>query len=65
MEKIILFHGTPNEIVIPTHGKGEKNMTMDKGFILQKTLNLQKSGLFAGQTKQMATFISTNLILTD
>lgn len=40
MEKIILFHGTPNEIVILTHGKGEKNMTMDKGFILQKTLNL-------------------------
>ena len=34
LEKIILFHGTPNEIVMPTYGYGDEKHDYGKGFYL-------------------------------
>ena len=42
MEKIILFHGTPDEIVVPTYGKGEKKHDYGQGFYLTENLELAK-----------------------
>ena len=62
MNKITLYHGTPDKIVVPTFGKGEKNTTTDEAFILPKAQTLQKNGQFADQMKQTAMFINMNLI---
>lgn len=32
MGKITLFHGTPDKIVVPTYGKGEKRHDYGMGF---------------------------------
>ena len=42
MEKITLFHGTSNRIVVPTYGLGEKKHDYGKGFYLTDNLNLAK-----------------------
>lgn len=42
MEKIILFHGTSDEIVVPTYGKGEKKHDYGQGFYLTENLELAK-----------------------
>ena len=42
MEKITLFHGTPNRIVVPTYGLGEKKHDYGMGFYLTDNLNLAK-----------------------
>lgn len=42
MEKIILFHGTPDEIVVPTYGKGEKKHDYGQWFYLTENLELAK-----------------------
>lgn len=42
MEKIILFHGTPDEIVVPTYGKGEEKHDYGQGFYLTESLELAK-----------------------
>lgn len=36
MNKITLYHGTPDKIVVPTFGKGEKKHDSDEAFILPK-----------------------------
>lgn len=42
MEKLILFHGTPNRIVVPTFGKGEEKHDYGQGFYLSESINLAK-----------------------
>ena len=42
MEKITLFHGTSNRIVVPTYGLGEKKHDYGMGFYLTDNLNLAK-----------------------
>lgn len=42
MEKIILYHGSPNEIVVPQYGLGEEKHDYGKGFYLTPDTNLAK-----------------------
>ena len=42
MEKLILFHGTPDEIVVPTYGKGEEKHDYGQGFYLTESIDLAK-----------------------
>lgn len=42
MNKITLFHGTPDKIVVPTYGKGEKKHDYGQGFYLTENLDLAK-----------------------
>lgn len=42
MEKITLFHGTSNRIVVPTYGLGEKKHDYGMGVYLTDNLNLAK-----------------------
>lgn len=42
MSKIILYHGTPNEIVVPTFGKGDDRHDYGKGFYLTENIQLAK-----------------------
>ena len=34
MNKLILFYGTPDKIVVPTYGKGEEKHDYGQGFYL-------------------------------
>lgn len=42
MEKIILYHGTPDKVVIPQYGLGEERHDYGKGFYLTENLELAK-----------------------
>lgn len=42
MEKLILFHGTPDEILAPTYGKGEEKHDYGQGFYLTESIDLAK-----------------------
>ena len=42
MSKIILFHGTPDEVVVPTFGCGEDKHDYGKGFYLTENSELAK-----------------------
>ncbi len=42
MEKLILFHGTPDRIVVPTFGKGEEKHDYGQGFYLSESIDLAK-----------------------
>lgn len=42
MSKIILFHGTPDEVVVPTFGCGEDRHDYGKGFYLTENSELAK-----------------------
>lgn len=42
MEKLILFHGTPDKIVVPTYGRGEERHDYGKGFYLTESIDLAK-----------------------
>lgn len=42
MEKLILFHGTPDKVVVPTYGKGEEKHDYGRGFYLTESLDLAK-----------------------
>lgn len=42
MGKIILYHGTPDKIVVPTYGKGEKKHDYGQGFYLTENIKLAK-----------------------
>lgn len=42
MEKLILFHGTPDKIVVPTYGRGEEKHDYGRGFYLTESLDLAK-----------------------
>lgn len=40
MNKLILFHGTPDKIVVPTYGKGEENQGKLFDFVAQNFPNM-------------------------
>lgn len=42
MGKIFLFHGTPDEIVVPTYGYGNEKHDYGKGFYLTESIDLAK-----------------------
>ena len=42
MEKIILYHGTPDKIFTPTYGKGNDKHDYGKGFYLTESIDLAK-----------------------
>lgn len=42
MEKLILYHGTPDKIVVPTYGRGEEKHDYGKGFYLTESIDLAK-----------------------
>lgn len=42
MEELILFHGTPDKIVVPTYGKGEDKHDYGHEFYLTKSVDLAK-----------------------
>ena len=42
MGKLILFHGTPDKIVVPTYGKGEEKHDYGQGFYLTECVDLAK-----------------------
>lgn len=42
METLILFHGTPDKIVVPAYGKGDEKHDYGKGFYLTESLDLAK-----------------------
>lgn len=42
MEMLILFHGTPDKIIVPAYGKGDEKHDYGKGFYLTESLDLAK-----------------------
>lgn len=42
MEKLILFHGTPDKIVVPTYGRGIEKHDYGMGFYLTERIELAK-----------------------
>lgn len=42
MSKIILFHGTPNKVIVPTYGCGEDKHDYGRGFYLTENMELAK-----------------------
>ena len=42
MGNLILFHGTPDKIVVPAYGKGEKKHDYGQGFYLTENIELAK-----------------------
>ncbi|MCM1273426.1 MAG: DUF3990 domain-containing protein [Clostridium sp.] len=42
MEKLILFHGTPNKNILPTYGRGDEKHDYGKGFYLTESSELAK-----------------------
>lgn len=42
MEKIILYHGSPNKVIIPQYGLGNDKHDYGKGFYLTKDIQLAK-----------------------
>ena len=42
MEKIILYHGSPNKVVVPQYGFGEGKHDYGKGFYLTENIELAK-----------------------
>ena len=60
MEKITLYHGSLNEIIVPQYGYGEERHDYGKGFISRKVLNLPKNGLSADRIEQTDGCINTH-----
>jgi len=42
MAELILFHGSPEKIVVPTYGRGEKKHDYGQGFYLTESIDLAK-----------------------
>lgn len=42
MDKLILFYGTPDKIVVPTYGKGKEKHDYGQGFYLTESIDLAK-----------------------
>lgn len=42
MEKLILYHGTPDKVVVPTYGKGEDRHDYGRGLYLTESIDLAK-----------------------
>ena len=52
MEKVILFHGTPAETVVPTYGLGDEKHDYGKGFYLTEDIELAKEWAVCRPDKQ-------------
>lgn len=42
MDKLTLYHGSPNKVVVPSYGKGEEKHDYGKGFYLTESRDLAK-----------------------
>lgn len=42
MDKLTLYHGSPNKVVVPSYGKGEEKHDYGKGFYLTENIDLAK-----------------------
>lgn len=42
MNKIVLFHGSPDKFIVPTYGKGEEKHDYGRGFYLTESIDLAK-----------------------
>lgn len=42
MGELILYHGTPDKVVVPTYGKGEERHDYGRGFYLTESIDLAK-----------------------
>lgn len=42
MDKLTLYHGSPNKFVVPSYGKGEEKHDYGKGFYLTENIDLAK-----------------------
>lgn len=42
MAKITLYHGSPNETLVPTYGKGEEKHDYGRGFYLTPDIELAR-----------------------
>lgn len=42
MDKLVLYHGSPNKIVVPQYGLGEEKYDYGKGFYLTESIELAK-----------------------
>ena len=42
MGKLILYHGTPDKVVVPMYGKGEERHDYGRGFYLTESIDLAK-----------------------
>lgn len=62
MGKIILYHGSPDEKVMPKFGLGEEKHDYGKGFYLTESLNSQKSGRSIGRMHQTDGCMNLNWI---
>lgn len=49
MEKLTLYHGSPDEIIIPTYGRGNEKHDYGNGFYL--TENIDYESLFRSLSK--------------
>lgn len=52
MEKVILFHGTPAEMVVPMYGLGDEKHDYGKGFYLTEDMELAKEWAVCRPDKQ-------------
>jgi len=51
MEKITLYHGSPNETLLPTYGKGEDKHDYGKGFYLTPDIELAREWAVCNDTE--------------
>ena len=69
MNRIILYHGSPNETINPEYGLGDDRhdygKEMGRVSISLKASIWQRNGLYADQTRQMGGFTSLNWTLAD
>lgn len=64
MNKLTLYHGSPNKVVVPTYGKGEDKHDYGKGFYLTENQNLAKEWAVSRPNEQNG-WIHTYQLDTD
>ena len=62
MEKLILFHGAPDKVVVPTYGRGEEKHDYGRGFYLTGSLDLAKEWAVCRPSEVNGWVINMNLI---
>lgn len=64
MNKLTLYHGSPNKVVVPTYGKGEDKHDYGKGFYLTENQTLAKEWAVSRPNEQNG-WIHTYQLDTD
>ncbi len=64
MNKLTLYHGSPNKVVVPTYGKGEDKHDYGKGFYLTENQDLAKEWAVSRPNEQIG-WIHTYQLDTD